>query len=111
MEDKEALAKKVFLEFYSSFILDDEIEETGRVFYLAQKASIVHLNLIRGILQYDEYIINMRFDVFSNSNSISETQIIDLIDQNYDKVFLKNVFLYNNLAYSCLLQFGILNSG
>jgi hypothetical protein len=31
------------------------------VFYLAQKASIVHLNLIRGILQKDEYIINMAY--------------------------------------------------
>jgi hypothetical protein len=61
MKDKEALGKKVFLEFYSTFILDDEIEETGRVFYLAQKASIIHLNLIRGILQHDEYIINMAY--------------------------------------------------
>jgi hypothetical protein len=61
MVDKEALGKKVFLEFYSTFILDDEIEETGRVFYLAQKASIIHLNLIRGILQHDEYIINMAY--------------------------------------------------
>lgn len=47
----------------------------------------------------DEYIINMRFDVFSNSNSINEKQIIDLIDKNYDKVFLKNIFLYNNLQF------------
>jgi hypothetical protein len=61
MVDKEALGKKVFLEFYSTFILDDEIEETGRVFYLAQKASMIHLNLIRGILQHDEYIINMAY--------------------------------------------------
>ena len=61
MEDKEALGRKIFLEYYSSFILDDQIEETGRVFYLAQKASIIHLNLIRGILQNDEYIINMAF--------------------------------------------------
>ena len=61
MEDKEALGRKIFLEYYSSFILDDEIEETGRVFYLAQKASIIHLKLIRGILQNDEYIINMAF--------------------------------------------------
>jgi len=61
MEDKQVLGKKIFLEFYSYFILDDEIEETGRVFYLAQKASIIHLNLIRGILQYDEYVINMAY--------------------------------------------------
>jgi hypothetical protein len=61
MEDKEALGRKIFLEYYSSFILDDEIEETGRVFYLAQKASMIHLKLIRGILQNDEYIINMAF--------------------------------------------------
>jgi hypothetical protein len=61
MEDKEALGKKIFLEYYSSFILDDQIEETGRVFYLAQKASVIHLKLIRGILQNDEYIINMTF--------------------------------------------------
>lgn len=61
MEDKEALAKKVFMEFYSAFILDDEIEETGRVLYLAQKASMIHLNLIRGVLQKDEYIINMAY--------------------------------------------------
>ena len=59
--DKEALGKRVFMEFYSTFILDDEIEDTGRVFYLAQKASIVHLKLIRGVLQNDEYIINMAF--------------------------------------------------
>jgi hypothetical protein len=61
MKDKEALGKKVFLEFYSTFILDDEIEETGRVFYLAKKASMIHLKLIRGILQHDEYIINMAY--------------------------------------------------
>ena len=61
MEDKEALGRKIFLEYYSSFILDDQIEETGRVFYLAQKASMIHLKLIRGILQNDEYIINMTF--------------------------------------------------
>jgi hypothetical protein len=59
--DKEALGKRVFMEFYSTFILDDEIEDTGRVFYLAQKASMIHLKLIRGILQNDEYIINMAF--------------------------------------------------
>jgi len=59
--DKEALAKKIFLEVYSSFILDDEIEETGRVLYLAKKASIIHLNLIKGILQHDEYIDNMAY--------------------------------------------------
>lgn len=61
MEDKEVLGRKIFLEYYSSFILDDEIEDTGRVFYLAQKASMIHLKLIRGILQNDEYIINMAF--------------------------------------------------
>ena len=61
MEDKEALGRKIFLEYYSSFILDDQIEETGRVFYLAQKASMIHIKLIRGILQNDEYIINMAF--------------------------------------------------
>jgi hypothetical protein len=59
--DKEALGRRVFMEFYSTFILDEEIEDTGRVFYLAQKASIIHLKLIRGILQNDEYIINMAF--------------------------------------------------
>ena len=59
--DKEALGKKIFLEFYSSFILDDEIESTGRVLYLAKKASIIHLNLIKGILQHDEYIDNMTY--------------------------------------------------
>ena len=59
--DKEALGKKIFLEFYSSFILDDEIESTGRVLYLAKKASIIHLNLIKGILQNDEYIDNMAY--------------------------------------------------
>ena len=59
--DKEALGRRVFMEFYSAFILDDEIEDTGRVFYLAQKASIIHLKLIRGVLQNDEYIINMAF--------------------------------------------------
>ena len=59
--DKEALAKKIFLEFYSSFILDDEIESTGRVLYLAKKASIIHLNLIKGILQHEEYIYNMAY--------------------------------------------------
>ena len=61
MEDKEELGRKIFLEYYSSFILDDQIEETGRVFYLAQKASMIHIKLIRGILQNDEYIINMAF--------------------------------------------------
>lgn len=61
MEDKEALGRKIFMEFYSSFILDDEIEDTGRVLYLAQKASIIHLKLIRGILQEDEFKINMAF--------------------------------------------------
>ena len=59
--DKEALGKRVFMEFYSTFILDEEIEDTGRVFYLAQKASIIHRKLIRGVLQSDEYIINMAF--------------------------------------------------
>lgn len=59
--DKEALGKKIFLEFYSSFILDDEIEETGRVLYLAKKASIIHLNLIKSILQHEEYIDNMAY--------------------------------------------------
>ena len=59
--DKEALGKRVFMEFYSTFIVDEEIEDTGRVFYLAQKASIIHLKLIRGVLQSDEYIINMAF--------------------------------------------------
>jgi hypothetical protein len=59
--DKEALGRHVFMEFYSTFILDEEIEDTGRVLYLAQKASIIHLKLIRGVLQSDEYIINMAF--------------------------------------------------
>ena len=59
--DKEALGRRVFMEFYSTFILDEEIEDTGRVLYLAQNASIIHLKLIRGVLQSDEYIINMAF--------------------------------------------------
>jgi len=47
----------------------------------------------------DEFIINMRFDIFSNSNNISEEQILFFIYSNYNNKFKKNVFIYNTLKY------------
>jgi len=46
----------------------------------------------------NEFIINMRFDVFSNSFVITEEQILDLIKKNYNKTFLKNIFLSFNFS-------------
>jgi hypothetical protein len=42
----------------------------------------------------NELIINCRFDINCNSFSFNETQIIDFINQNYKKKFIKNIFFY-----------------
>jgi hypothetical protein len=47
----------------------------------------------------DDFIFNMRFDIYSNSFYINENNIINLINNNYNKKFKKNIFLYNNLKY------------
>jgi hypothetical protein len=47
----------------------------------------------------DEFIINFRFDIFSNSNNISEDQILYLIYNNNNNKFKKNIFLYNSLKF------------
>ena len=49
----------------------------------------------------NEFIANMRFDILENSNSITEHQILLLINNNhiYNNEFTKVIFLYNNLYY------------
>ena len=54
----------------------------------------------------DEFIINMRFDIFSNSNNINEDQILYFIYTNINKKFKKNVFIYNILTHGIDNVFG-----
>jgi hypothetical protein len=42
-----------------------------------------------------EPIINFRFDILSNSNSIGYDSIINFINTNKNKIYTKNEFLYN----------------
>ena len=41
-------------------------------------------------------VINTRFDLFSNSNTINKTSIISLIKNNDKKEFTKNIFLFDD---------------
>jgi hypothetical protein len=47
----------------------------------------------------NEFIINLRFDIFSNSNNITKNQILELINNNYNIIFKKNIFIYDTLTY------------
>jgi hypothetical protein len=44
----------------------------------------------------NEMIVNCRFDIMSNSNSFDNKIIIDFIKNNSEKIFTKNIFLYND---------------
>ena len=46
-----------------------------------------------------DFIINLRFDILSNSNIISEEQLINFINDNVNNVFNKNIFIYNKLHF------------
>lgn len=56
------------------------------------------INHVRNYTTKD-FIINIRFDILSNSNIILEDQLITFINNNVNNVFHKNVFIYNNLNY------------
>ena len=47
----------------------------------------------------NEFIINIRFDIFSNSNNVNEEHILNLIKNNHNKKFKKITFAYDNLNY------------
>jgi hypothetical protein len=47
----------------------------------------------------NEFIINIRFDVLSNSSVMNEEQIINFINININNQFKKNIFIHNNLVY------------
>ena len=61
------------------------------------------INNVRNYTTKD-FIINLRFDILSNSNIISEEQLINFINDNVNNVFKKNIFIYNKL------QFGLDNA-
>ena len=44
---------------------------------------------------HDETVINMRFDLFSNSNNFDKNLIIDFIKKNNEIKFTKNEFLFD----------------
>lgn len=44
----------------------------------------------------NEMIVNHRFDIVNNSNSLSKETIMDFIKNNSNKAFTKNVFLFND---------------
>ena len=44
---------------------------------------------------HDETVINMRFDLFSNSNNFDKNLIIDFIKKNNEIKFTKNQFLFD----------------
>ena len=47
----------------------------------------------------DKMIVNIRFDILNNSNSLSETDLIHFIKQNSEVKFTKNMFIYNEEKY------------
>jgi hypothetical protein len=56
------------------------------------------INNVRNYTTTD-FIINLRFDILSNSNIISEEQLINFINDNVNNVFNKNIFIYNKLLF------------
>jgi hypothetical protein len=47
----------------------------------------------------EEFILNIRFDILSNSIEMTETQIINFVNKNINNQFKKNRFIYDNLNY------------
>jgi hypothetical protein len=43
----------------------------------------------------DEMIVNVRFDIYSNSNSFDKELVIDFIKKNSEIKFRKNIFLFD----------------
>jgi len=43
-----------------------------------------------------ETIINMRFDILDNSNSLNEEEIIEFVKNNVNKEYTKNIFIKNH---------------
>lgn len=48
---------------------------------------------------YDETVINTRFDLFCNSNNFNMQVILELIANNYNMQFHKNIFLFDGDKY------------
>jgi hypothetical protein len=44
---------------------------------------------------YNEVVVNMRFDIFNNSNNLNKNNIINFIDTNKNNYFNKNYFITN----------------
>jgi len=54
------------------------------------------IDTIMAVSKTDDVIINMRFDIFSNSNALSEKFILQFIEFNKKKYFHKNIFPFRN---------------
>jgi hypothetical protein len=46
-------------------------------------------------LDKNETVVNTRFDLFNNNHKFSETKMTDLICNNNNKIFTKNIFLFD----------------
>ena len=57
------------------------------------------IDYVKDNVHPNEFIINIRFDIFSNSNNISEEHILYFIYSNHKNKFNKNIFIYNTLKY------------
>ncbi len=53
------------------------------------------------IIQKNEMIINMRFDILNNSNSFNHNLIINFIKKNYTQIFIINKFLADSEFTGC----------
>jgi hypothetical protein len=58
-------------------------------------------NIKPNIVEKNEMIINMRFDILNNSNSFNQYLILNFIRYNYKKNFKKNKFLYDKEFMGC----------
>jgi len=57
------------------------------------------INYINNLFEdKNKFVVNLRFDIFSNSNNFTETEIINLIEPNKNFVFVKNIFIK---SYNC----------
>jgi len=62
-------------------------------YWYGQHAIIQYIN--ERIHEKNTCVVNLRFDVLHNSFQLSQEEIIQLIEDNKNKLFTKNVFIYN----------------